>query len=257
MSIGSASVTEGNSGSTDLTFTVSLSAASGKQVTVNYADAGTGTATSGVDYAALSAGRLTFAAGETSKSVTVSVRGDTLDEPDETVVVQLSGATNAAVSSSAGSGTGTITDDDAAPLLRTGPASVTEGDSGPASLTFTLTLLAASGKPVTVAYADAGTGTATSGTDYTALSAGTLTFAAGETSKTLTVSVMGDTEAETNETVVVSLSSLTNARFLDGEHGQADGDDHGRRQLPDGECGSGPDGGRGGHGEPVGERFGP
>ena len=86
LSIDSPSVTEGNSGSANLTFTVTLSPASGRQVTVNYAEGTGGTATAGTDYTALSGGMLTFAAGDTSKTVTVSVRGDTTDEPNETVV---------------------------------------------------------------------------------------------------------------------------------------------------------------------------
>ena len=209
LSISSPRVDEGDSGTVSLEFTVSLGAASGRQVTVGYADAGTGTATSGTDYTAISAGTLTFAAGETSRTVTVSVTGDTTDEPDETVVVSLSGAANAAISTA--SGTGTITDDDAAPSLSIDSPRVDEGDSGTVSLEFTVSLGAASGRQVTVGYADAGTGTATSGTDYTAISAGTLTFAAGETGKTLTVSVTGDTTDEPDETVVVSLSGAVNA----------------------------------------------
>ena len=82
---------------------------------MGYADAGTGTATSGTDYTAISAGTLTFAAGETAKTLTVSVTGDTTDEPDETVVVTLSGPANAVLGTA--SGTGTITDDDGEPSL--------------------------------------------------------------------------------------------------------------------------------------------
>ena len=216
LSLNSPSVTEGDSGSTDMTFTVTMSAASTAQVTVGYTDAGgTATATSGTDYEALSQGTLTFAPGETSKTITVKVTGDTDPEADETVRVALSqtAVTNAVVPASGRLGVGTITDDDLA-RLRTGPASVTEGDSGSVSLTFTVTLVAASGAQVTVDYADAGTGTATSGTDYTAVTAGTLTIAAGDASGTITVSVTGDTEAETPETVVLTLSNPTNARFL-------------------------------------------
>ena len=209
LSIDSPSVTEGNSGPVSLEFTVSLSAASGQQVTVGYADAGTGTASSGTDYTALASGTLTFAAGETGKTLTVSVTGDGTSEPDETVVVTLSGPANAVLGTA--SGTGTITDDDGAPSLSIDSPSVTEGDSGPVSLEFTVSLSAASGQQVTVGYADAGTGTATAGTDYTALGSGTLTFAAGETAKTLTVSVTGDETSEPDETVVVSLSGSVNA----------------------------------------------
>ncbi len=222
LSINSPSVTEGNSGSTNLTFTVTLSPASAQQVTVAYADAvddtnvTNGTATSGTDYTALTAGTLTFAAGTTSQTFNVAVTGDTLDEANETVVVPLSNPTNAAISDTAGTGTGTITDDDATPTLSINSPSVTEGNSGTATLTFTVTLSAASGRQVTVAYADAGTGTATSGTDYTAITGGTLTFPAGTTSQTFDVSVTGDTTDEANETVAVTLSGATNATIATG-----------------------------------------
>ena len=210
VSVNSPSVTEGDSGSTNLTFTATLSATSVQQVTVDYADATTGTATSGTDYTAITGSTLTFAVGATSQTFNVSVTGDTTDEVDETVVVTLSSPTNATVSSTAGTGTGTITDDDG-PTVSVNSPSVTEGDSGSTNLTFTVTLSAASVQPVTVAYADATTGTATAGTDYTAITAGTLTFATGTTSQTFNVSVTGDTTDEADETVVVTLSSATNA----------------------------------------------
>ena len=216
LSIDSPRVTEGDSGSTDLAFTVTLSAASGREVTVQYADAGTGTATSGTDYEALGGGTLTFAAGTTTQEVTVRVTGDTLDEEDETVLVSLSDPTNAVVSSTAGTGTGTIIDDDDAPALSIDSPRVAEGDSGSATLTFTVTLSAASGREVTVRYADAGTGTATSGTDYTALGGGTLTFAAGTIEQSFGVSVTGDTMDEEDETVLVSLSEAVNAAIATG-----------------------------------------
>ena len=213
-SIDSPSVTEGDSGSTNLTFTVTLNPASPQPVTVDYGDAGTGTAISGTDYTAVTAGTLTFAAGVTSRTITVAVTGDTTDETDETVVVTLSGASAGSRIETA-SGAGTITDDDG-PSLSIDSPSVTEGDSGSTNLTFTVTLSAASPQPVTVDYADAGTGTATSGTDYTAVTAGTLTLAASETSRTFTVSVTGDTGNEPDETVVVTLGNPTNAMFSGG-----------------------------------------
>ena len=197
LSIDSPSVAEGDSGSANLTFTVTLSAAKSQQVTVAYADAGTGTATSGTDYTAITAGVLTFAANETSKTITVSVTGDASDEENETVEVTLSSAVGATISTA--TGTGTITDNDGVPTLSIGSPSVLEGNSGSATLTWAVTLSPASGKQVTVNYADAGTGTATSGTDYTAITAGALTFTAGTTSRTFDVSVTGDTDLEPNE----------------------------------------------------------
>ena len=109
LAIDSPSVAEGASGTTaTLTFAVTLSAASGRPVSVAYADAGTGTATSGTDYDAIAAGTLAFAAGETRKTVTVTITGDDDEEGDETVVVQLSSPVNATVGTAVG--TGTVTD---------------------------------------------------------------------------------------------------------------------------------------------------
>ncbi len=205
-SIDSPSVTEGDSGSVNLVFTVTLNASVSSPQTVDYADAGTGTATSGTDYTSVTGGTLTFAANETSKTITVLVTGDTTQEGNETVVIELSNATSS-ISTARGTGTGTITDNDL--VFSINSPSVTEGDSSMADLTFTVTLNASSTSQHTVNYADAGSGTATSGTDYTAVTAGMLTFAAGETSKTITVSVTGDTVDEGNETVVISLSNAS------------------------------------------------
>ncbi len=205
LSISSPSAVEG----TALTFTVRLNEVSGKEVTVAYADASTGTATSGTDYTALTAGTLTFAAGTTSQTIAVSVTDDSDDEQNETVIVTLSSATNATISTA--QGTGTIIDDDGMPTLSIGSPSVIEGATS-ATLTFRVYLRPAHNTlQVTVAYADAGTGTATSGTDYTALTAGTLTFAVGDTIQTIAVSVTDDSDDEQNETVIVTLSSATNA----------------------------------------------
>ena len=209
LSISSPSAVEG----TALTFTVRLNAASGKEVTVAYADASTGTATSGTDYTALTAGTLTFAAGTTSQTFAVSVSDDGDDEPNETVEVTLSNAVNATFDGGATSltGTGTIIDNDGMPALSIGSPSVIEGATG-ATLTFRVYLRPAHNTlQVTVGYADAGTGSATSGTDYTALTAGTLTFTVGDTIQTIPVSVTDDSDGEQNETVIVTLSSATNA----------------------------------------------
>ena len=217
VSIDSPSVTEGTgaAGGT-LRFTVTLSAASGKPVTVAYADAGTGTATSGTDYTALTAGTLTFTAGTTTRTIDVSVTGDATDEANETVAVTLSTPVNATLAAAA-TGTGTVTDDDDAPTVSIDAPHVVEGAAGTtATLRFTVALSAASGRPVTVAYADAGTGTATSGTDYTAITAGTLTFTAGTTTRTIDVTVTGDAADEQNETVAVTLSTPVNATLAAG-----------------------------------------
>jgi len=109
ISIANTSLVEGNAGAQTATFTVSLSAVSSATVTVQYATAD-GTATAGSDYSATS-GTLTFAPGETQKTIVVPVSGDTIAEPDETFLVNLSNPTNATVG---GQGTGTIQNDDIA-----------------------------------------------------------------------------------------------------------------------------------------------
>jgi hypothetical protein len=108
ISIDDVTVIEGDSGTVNAVFTVSLSAASGQEVKVDYATAD-GTALAGTDYQAGS-GIVTFAAGITTQPVTVVVNGDTSDEPDETLFVNLSNPVNATIAD--GQGRGTIADDE-------------------------------------------------------------------------------------------------------------------------------------------------
>jgi chitinase len=108
LSVADVSVVEGNSGTVNATFTVRLSAASSSTVTVDYATAN-GTATAGSDYVAVS-GRLSFAAEETQKTVSVPVQGDTQVEPDETFFLNLSNPVGATLATS--QATGTIHNDD-------------------------------------------------------------------------------------------------------------------------------------------------
>src|SRR5262249_43300625 len=150
------------------------------------------TATAGSDYVATT-GSLTFAPGETSKTVTVAVNGDTLGESDETFYVNLTNPANATCAD--GQGLGTIRNDDLA--LSINNVSVLEGNNGFTNAIFSVTLSGPSTLAVTVNFATA-SGTATSGTDFQALS-GTLTFNPGETSKTITVKVKGDKTVEANE----------------------------------------------------------
>jgi hypothetical protein len=204
--IGDATVTEGHTGTRTATFTVTLSTASAGSVTVAFATAN-GTATAGSDYQAAT-GTLTFAPGETSKTVTVLVNGDRVGEPNETFLVNLSGATGGVVA--AGQGVGTIVDDE--PRISIGDVARTEGNSGTTLFVFTVTLSAASDVPVNVNFATAN-GTAKA-EDYNAVS-GTLTFAPGETTKTISIVVKGDRKRESNETFFVNLSSAVGAFILD------------------------------------------
>jgi len=218
LSINDVSVPEGDSGATNATFTVLLSNASGQTVTVSYATADH-TATAGSDYQSTS-GSLTFSPGETSKTIAVTINGDTTFEPGETFFVNLSSPTNASISDNQGNGT--ITNDDPAPPLPTfaiNDVSVVEGNSGSSVATFNVFLSQTSGTLVTVDYATAG-GTATSGTDYHSAS-GTLTFAIGETSKAVSVDISGDTLVEQDETFLVNLSGATGGAIIGDNQGAA------------------------------------
>lgn len=212
ISVSGGSVTEGNSGATPLTFTVTLSAAAASTVTVNYATAN-GTAAAGSDFTAAS-GTLTFAPGEVSKTVSVDVLGDTTVESNETFTLALSGASaNARIATA--SAAGTIVNDDQQVARTLSIASVTAPESQ-GIFSFVVTLSAASTSRVTVKYATAN-GTAVSGRngDYSSTS-GTLTFNAGETSKTIAVSVVNDALVEPDETFFVRLSSASGATIATG-----------------------------------------
>ncbi len=107
-----APVVEGNSGTTSMTFAVTLSPVSASTITVHYAATG-GTATDGVDYTVAGTGTLTFAPGITTQNIVVNVVGDTQVEPDETIVMTLSTPSGATIATA--TATGTILNDDAGP----------------------------------------------------------------------------------------------------------------------------------------------
>jgi Calx-beta domain len=165
----------------------------------------TGTATSGTDYTALS-GSVTILAGATTATITIPVIDDAIVEGNETVIVTLNSVTSG-VSTSIGAptaATNTIADNDAATVSI---ANTTNGsETGPTNGVMTVTQTAVSATNTVLAYSVSGT--ATSGTDYTALS-GTVTITAGSTTATITIPVINDATAEGNETVIITLTSVT------------------------------------------------
>ena len=184
LSINDVTVTEGNTGTSNAVFTVTLSAASIQTITVDFATANN-TATQPADYTQTN-GTLTIPAGNTTGTIIVPVVGDTLDEANETFFVNLTNPANATIAgapSGSARGVGTITDNDAAPTIRVNDVTVSEGNASTANATFTVSLSALSGRNITVNYA-AANGTATAPADYTATT-GTLTFPAGSTTERL------------------------------------------------------------------------
>ena len=133
LAIDSPSVAEGDAGSTTLSYTVTLTGETEQEVMVDYADATSGSATSGTDYTAIAGGTLTFAPGTTTQPIDVTVMGDTADEGDgETVIVTLSNPVNATITTT--TGTGTITDDDSAPVVAPTVDTVVISSTGPYAL---------------------------------------------------------------------------------------------------------------------------
>jgi hypothetical protein len=240
LSISGVTVPEGSGGlpvGSSAVFTVSLSDPVYQVVTVSYSTANV-TATSGSDYAATS-GVLTFTPFVASRTVSVPIVGDTVDEVDETFRLNLSSPVNAVLGVS--QAVATIDDDDG-PRVEAQPLAVPEGNSGQQTAAFNLTLSAASPQTVAVSY-DTSDGTATAGSDYLATS-GSLTFAPGVTSLPVNVPVNGDVLDETNETFHLNLRSAVDAtigvessvaRILDDDGAAIElhGLEHGDQQVRD------------------------
>ena len=206
LSIGNATVLEGDSGTRAMKFTVVLNAKSASTVTVPYFTA-SGSAASGVDFTAKS-GTLTFLPSSISKTVSISAKGDAALESTEDFTVNL-GAPSATAVVADGVGNATILDDDSSGALQLGigDVAVPEGDNGAVvKAQFLVSLDHAPGTTVTVNYT---TGDGTAGmNDYTAKT-GSLTFTATQTSKVVTVSIRREWLPEGDETFSVVLTGAS------------------------------------------------
>ena len=212
---------EGSSGgSTAYTFTVSRQGDTSGTSSVHWAVTGSGANPArATDFVggSLPSGTVSFAAGETSKTVTVNVLADKTVESTETFRVTLSGVSGGTIGSNS-TATGTIVNDDVAlPTLSIATASAykNEGSSGGSTAyTFTVTRQGSTVGTSSVHWAVAGSGAnPATATDFVggSLPSGTVSFAAGEMSKTITVNVLADKTAESTETFRVTLSGATGA----------------------------------------------
>jgi hypothetical protein len=177
-----------------------------------------GTATAPADYDALVTS-LMFAPGDTSKTVDVTVHGDTANEGNETFTLQLSGATNASISDD--TGVATILDDDdapshdpsspALPVASIGDVSIKESNAGETvTATFAVRLSRPAIGDVTLGYRSVAR-SATDGHDYVG-AAGTLTIPVGSVDAQVDVTVLGDNRFETDETFTLEITSALGAR---------------------------------------------
>ena len=202
LAVNDVTVGESNSGTAIATFNVTRSGNTAEPVTVNFATAdGTGAAPG--DYVAIGSTSLIFAETETTKTVTVAVKGDGVVENDETLLVNLSLPVGAAIADA--QGVGSIKNDDPLPSVSANDVYVTEGNGGRKTVTVTVTRTGDLSGASSVSYTTSAI-TATYGVDYLTSSA-TLNFAAGESAKTITVTIVGDSRSEPNETTAIALSS--------------------------------------------------
>ncbi|WP_201983418.1 endonuclease [Hymenobacter rubidus] len=221
----SGTITEGNAGTATYTFTLSLAPAATTATTVQVnLDAANSTATNGTDFAFTTPTTVTFPAGSTSQTVTLTVNGDTQPEADETVILTLSNPSTGNSVGSPGTHTLTITNDDGpAPTVNfaTAGGTITEGNTGTSTYTVNVT---ASGTlptgtftvPVSV---DAANSTATTPSDYV-LNTTSLTFSSSALTQAVTVTVNGDLTFEPNETVRLRLGTPSNATVIVGQPSQ-------------------------------------
>jgi hypothetical protein len=214
ISIDNVTMMEGDAGTVNFVFNVTLSKVVSTAVTVDFATAGV-SATSGVDFNPNS-NSITFpanGAGQT-QTITVQVIGDMLGEANETFNVNLSNIVgSASVTFADAQGLGTILDDDLAFSIN--DVSIAEGNTGTTNLTFTVTRTSTA-TVETIQYATADNTATTADIDYTSTS-GTLNFAIGDDTETFTVVVNGDLKVEANESFFVNLSNASNGNLSDAQ----------------------------------------
>ncbi len=234
---GDAARHEGTGENTPLTFTITHSGTSGGATTIDWAVTGSGANPAvAEDFAGgvLPSGTLSFAAGQTARTLTLPVAGDTLIEPDEGFTVTLSnpGADSIIVAATAAAG-GIIGNDDAAstdPIARLAivviDAALPEGnpDSTPSTFTFTVTRSGNTALRASVTWSLRGSGAHPADVPdfaHTASHGGTLRFGPFENTRTIAVPISGDIWAETHETFEVVLSKPSPGTAIDTAIAQA------------------------------------
>jgi hypothetical protein len=192
------------------TVTINRTGNTSSLVSVHFATAN-GTATAGSDYTAVSQD-VSFAAGETSKTVSVPITDAHVIGGSRTVSLALSSPSTGATLTSPSTATLTIVDDDRAVAFSTSAYSVNE-TGGSAAITINRSGPTSGSDTVHVATAN---GTATAGSDYTAVSQDVF-FAAGETSKTVSVPITDAHVVGGSKTVSLALSSPSIGTELGGQ----------------------------------------
>ena len=209
-------------GATNLVYTFTRSNTSGGALTANFSVGGD--ATFNTDYTQSgansfpSAGTVTFAAGQSTATVTIDPSTDITVESDETVILTITSGAGYNIASPS-SATGTIAEDDAMPTISIDDVTMNEGNSGTTAFNFTVSLSNPAQGTITVDY-QTQDNSATAPSDYAMITTSTLTFNPDETSKNVTVLVNGETGFEPNETFFVNLSNnSSNSTLVSGTKG--------------------------------------
>ena len=201
---------------TNVTFTITRTTNTTTPATVDFTTQG-GTAVAGQDFSPVS-GVLVFAAGETSKTVTVTILSNSRTELVENFSFVVTPDTSAIVPN--GTVVITIPADPPLPTIAVATATVTMTDATAGNATITVTRTGDLTQASTVAFKTVA-GTATAGKDFTDTS-GTLTFATGEATKTITVPILADSTPpkfstqELAETFTIIISDPTDATITAG-----------------------------------------
>jgi hypothetical protein len=223
VSIGDASGLEHADAQAGLFVPVTLSAAAGSAVTVQYWTVA-GTATSPADYSTwgtpASPRSITIPAGSRQTTINVPVKPDVASEGNETFSVVLGSVTSANASVGRGTGTATIVDSSAGSLVSNVSVLEGSGNAPAAKAQFRVEFASVSNQPRTVSYSTAN-GTAVAGTDYTAVKPNSVTFSAGQTSKTVDVTIAGNDTYQGNRSFALNVTGAVagtgTATILDDE----------------------------------------
>lgn len=212
-----------------LQFPVTLNGPSDQDVTITFSTlqlTGAGTATTGVDYVAVSGKTLVIPRGRTSGVLEIEVIGDSTIEPDEVVAVEITAVANAILQESIGIGT-IINDDFARPKVLLRDASILEGRQGQVTpLHFELIMTGALPQDVIVTVSTAAlnqAGAATSGGDFEAVISRQVRIPAGMTSVFIPVQIFGDELEENDEQFRLLITQAGAAVDIDPTRQQATG----------------------------------
>lgn len=225
LTINDVTVTEGNSGTTTATFTVTLSpTAPSTDITFDIATQNNTATTANSDYVSKALTNQLIPAGQQTYTFNVNINGDTAVENDETFFVNVTSVSGVTVTD--GQGVGTIQNDDV-PSLSINDVSQNEGNGGATTFSFTVSLSAAAptgGVSFDIATQD---NTATvADNDYVARALTSQTIPAGSSTYNFDVTINGDTTIESDETFFVNVTNVSGATVADGQgHGTIQNDD--------------------------------